>query len=175
MRTLLIMLTQWMTTVISFIKTIMMKHPHPSSSSSSRSIITTKFHPDSLQTRFFEIESSLRLFEFNIYWKVHEILRSADIPFCYRERIIQLGLEAARKKFLSHPWYSGIAYVVPFCPEPVVKQDASQGFLCSICMEELDADSWVIRTPCNHVYHTKCITKWLKISHCCPMCRFVLA
>ncbi|KAL5804743.1 hypothetical protein ACOSQ3_031543 [Xanthoceras sorbifolium] len=35
--------------------------------------------------------------------------------------------------FLSDPRYSKIAYVWDLCTERVVKQDASQEFLCSIC------------------------------------------
>ncbi|KAL5798811.1 hypothetical protein ACOSQ2_003631 [Xanthoceras sorbifolium] len=60
----------------------------------------------------------------------------------------------------------------------IVKQDGSEEFLCSICLEEekeLEAESLVTRMPCKHVFHSKCITQWLKISHYCPMCRFVLA
>ncbi|KAL5736545.1 hypothetical protein ACOSQ2_031333 [Xanthoceras sorbifolium] len=84
------MLTQWKTTVISFIKTIMMKHPRPSPSSSR-----------------------------------------SDIPFRYRERIVQDAIEEVRKFFLSDLRYSKIAYVWDLCTERVVKQDASQEFLCN--------------------------------------------
>ncbi|KAL4633673.1 hypothetical protein ACB092_04G139500 [Castanea dentata] len=43
---------------------------------------------------------------------------------------------------------------------------------CTICMEEFQIDSKVTRMPCSHVYHEKCIFKWLKTSHVCPLCRY---
>ncbi|KAK7836966.1 uncharacterized protein LOC112031846 [Quercus suber] len=43
---------------------------------------------------------------------------------------------------------------------------------CSICLEEFQNGSKVTRMPCSHVYHGKCIFKWLKTSHSCPLCRY---
>ncbi|KAL4614018.1 hypothetical protein ACB092_07G025100 [Castanea dentata] len=43
---------------------------------------------------------------------------------------------------------------------------------CTICMEEFRIGSEVTRMPCSHIYHEKCIFKWLKMSHLCPLCRY---
>ncbi|KAK4564938.1 hypothetical protein RGQ29_006830 [Quercus rubra] len=43
---------------------------------------------------------------------------------------------------------------------------------CTICMEEFRISSEVTRMPCSHIYHEKCIFKWLKTSHLCPLCRY---
>ncbi|KAK9995997.1 hypothetical protein SO802_020683 [Lithocarpus litseifolius] len=43
---------------------------------------------------------------------------------------------------------------------------------CSICLEEFQTGFEVTRMPCSHVYHGKCIAKWLQTSHFCPLCRY---
>ncbi|PRQ18364.1 putative transcription factor C2H2 family [Rosa chinensis] len=43
---------------------------------------------------------------------------------------------------------------------------------CVICIEDLEAGVQVIRLPCSHLYHERCIDRWLKKpSHICPICR----
>ena len=43
---------------------------------------------------------------------------------------------------------------------------------CSICLEEFQIGFEVTSMPCSHVYHGKCIGKWLQTSHFCPLCRY---
>ncbi|XP_021293354.1 E3 ubiquitin-protein ligase At4g11680-like [Herrania umbratica] len=45
---------------------------------------------------------------------------------------------------------------------------------CVICLEELEVGSDASQMPCSHTFHENCIQKWLKQSHCCPICRFEL-
>ncbi|KAK9995998.1 hypothetical protein SO802_020684 [Lithocarpus litseifolius] len=52
------------------------------------------------------------------------------------------------------------------------QQGSSSVQECSICLEEFQNGSKVTRMPCSHVYHGKCIFKWLKTSHSCPLCRY---
>lgn len=40
---------------------------------------------------------------------------------------------------------------------------------CSICLETDDKPTQTL--SCNHTFHKKCISKWLKNSDSCPMCR----
>nr|GMC54485.1 E3 ubiquitin-protein ligase RNF181-like [Ipomoea batatas] len=42
---------------------------------------------------------------------------------------------------------------------------------CSICLEGLVKAT---RMPCSHVFHERCIVRWLKRSNECPLCRFQL-
>lgn len=43
---------------------------------------------------------------------------------------------------------------------------------CPICMEETDKN---IKLPCNHVFCTACIEKWLcKNTNTCPNCRIIV-
>lgn len=44
---------------------------------------------------------------------------------------------------------------------------------CSICLEEIKNDRYEL-LKCPHVYHKKCIIKWLEKSHTCPECRKVI-
>lgn len=43
---------------------------------------------------------------------------------------------------------------------------------CAICLELLSTDN--VKLNCNHVYHKKCIDKWLATNVNCPVCRKVL-
>lgn len=46
---------------------------------------------------------------------------------------------------------------------------------CSICYCSVPAKTQVLRLPCPHAFHLRCITAWLQKNPHCPMCRrFVL-
>jgi len=45
--------------------------------------------------------------------------------------------------------------------------------VCIICYEDLNLYK-VIKTKCNHIYHDKCLDKWLEDGNSCPSCRFVI-
>lgn len=58
---------------------------------------------------------------------------------------------------------------------------------CSICLASLDTDPPIspgeveyepsfrlMKTPCQHSYHTRCLTVWMKIKMECPQCRYKL-
>ncbi|KAL4504422.1 hypothetical protein ABPG72_009868 [Tetrahymena utriculariae] len=45
---------------------------------------------------------------------------------------------------------------------------------CSICFIKLEQGDIVNQLPCKHIFHSKCIKPWLKLSPCCPNCRFDL-
>ena len=40
---------------------------------------------------------------------------------------------------------------------------------CTICTGEMEKRA--VKLPCKHLFHKKCISKWLKIHHACPICR----
>ncbi|KAK0400438.1 hypothetical protein QR680_015243 [Steinernema hermaphroditum] len=48
-------------------------------------------------------------------------------------------------------------------------------FNCPICLYELEGPRTVLETPCGHLYHEECITRWLQGSSNCPYCRAELA
>jgi len=43
---------------------------------------------------------------------------------------------------------------------------------CCICMEVFQTSEDVRTLPCLHIYHTKCIDKWLLRNRTCPICKF---
>ena len=50
---------------------------------------------------------------------------------------------------------------------------------CIVCLEEfggptLDDDEKIVRTPCSHLFHRKCIVEWFSSSHLCPLCRYAM-
>ncbi|KAJ4832461.1 hypothetical protein Tsubulata_016011 [Turnera subulata] len=53
-----------------------------------------------------------------------------------------------------------------------VKIEGPSGFVCSVCMEDLQIGSVGKRMPCQHVYHGGCIDQWLMIKNTCPTCRY---
>jgi len=42
---------------------------------------------------------------------------------------------------------------------------------CVVCMYDVQPRQTVRALPCNHVYHARCIDKWLKTNRTCPVCR----
>ncbi|CAK7353522.1 unnamed protein product [Dovyalis caffra] len=44
--------------------------------------------------------------------------------------------------------------------------------LCHICPQEYSYGDPVVKTPCSHIFHGNCLTRWLSKAHNCPICRF---
>ena len=43
---------------------------------------------------------------------------------------------------------------------------------CSTCLDSLTLESGISATPCGHVFHTDCITKWIESGqNNCSQCR----
>ena len=49
--------------------------------------------------------------------------------------------------------------------------DKLQNSKCSICLDDFNKGKHISYLPCCHVYHSKCIKKWLKVSNLCPLCK----
>ncbi|KAJ1719051.1 hypothetical protein LPJ53_006110 [Coemansia erecta] len=57
----------------------------------------------------------------------------------------------------------------------------SRGRECAICIQNVDVSASVASalfgrpsymvTPCHHVYHTECLTRWMEMKLECPVCR----
>lgn len=63
--------------------------------------------------------------------------------------------------------YYNVLDCVEFCskkPEPKIKG------VCTICLEEVRS----VPLECGHVFHNKCILKWLQDNDTCPNCRMEL-
>lgn len=45
-------------------------------------------------------------------------------------------------------------------------------FCCSICLDNLEINQQISKLPCTHIFHSECITTYLKEYHrICPVCR----
>ena len=44
---------------------------------------------------------------------------------------------------------------------------------CSICLDDINKKTMKI-LPCKHIFHKKCINRWLKNSIQCPLCKSFL-
>ncbi|XP_062850854.1 RING finger protein 122 [Trichomycterus rosablanca] len=44
------------------------------------------------------------------------------------------------------------------------------GQTCAVCLEEFRSREELGVCPCSHVFHKKCLVKWLEIRSVCPMC-----
>lgn len=40
---------------------------------------------------------------------------------------------------------------------------------CAICLSDFEVDDDVLQLPCNHVFHSECVCRWLHRSRRCPM------
>eukprot|EP00656_Telonema_subtile_P058050 TRINITY_DN9704_c0_g1_i3.p1 TRINITY_DN9704_c0_g1~~TRINITY_DN9704_c0_g1_i3.p1 ORF type:complete len:127 (+),score=27.71 TRINITY_DN9704_c0_g1_i3:128-508(+) len=43
---------------------------------------------------------------------------------------------------------------------------------CSICQESFKEAELLVRLPCEHMFHTGCVLKWMEAHTTCPLCRF---
>ncbi|EPS68825.1 hypothetical protein M569_05945, partial [Genlisea aurea] len=45
---------------------------------------------------------------------------------------------------------------------------------CAICKDSFSVGSLVKQLPCFHLYHPRCISRWLSTKNTCPLCRYQL-
>eukprot|EP00043_Microstomoeca_roanoka_P016977 m.176008 g.176008 ORF g.176008 m.176008 type:complete len:647 (+) comp16552_c16_seq2:702-2642(+) len=46
---------------------------------------------------------------------------------------------------------------------------------CPVCLDDLHSDTApcsLLRLPCHHVYHYRCLTPWFQLHYTCPVCKF---
>jgi hypothetical protein len=53
-----------------------------------------------------------------------------------------------------------------------IKIDNDMEYTCPICLENGNKNDNLVQSPCNHVYHHKCMEEWLSCGDFCPVCRF---
>jgi hypothetical protein len=63
------------------------------------------------------------------------------------------------------------------------ERSCEDGWSCSVCQsepkeeeeqeeeQEEQEENEMVKTKCNHVFHSKCLAKWVVIKTSCPMCR----
>merc|ERR1711916_386373 len=58
-------------------------------------------------------------------------------------------------------------------PDATQAQIDQQDDVRAFCWEDMAAGSAKL-TPCNHIFHTGCLHRWLLIHQTCPKCRAVV-
>ena len=48
-------------------------------------------------------------------------------------------------------------------------------FFCSVCQDQEQDQEHIKTLICNHMFHDKCIRKWLSNNKTCPVCRLDLS
>ena len=55
--------------------------------------------------------------------------------------------------------------------QPAVANSLGVGSTCYICLEDMVVGDKRSVLKCKHVYHHKCLSKWLPVKKTCPTCR----
>ena len=57
-------------------------------------------------------------------------------------------------------------------PKDMKEQLEKGGYECSLCIQRFREGDWIRLMPqCRHIFHQKCIDKWLRIKGQCPIDR----
>jgi len=57
----------------------------------------------------------------------------------------------------------------PIVLNPISEQNVKED-LCVICFINLNQEPDVVETVCKHQYHNNCISRWVHVKRCCPLC-----
>mmetsp|Transcript_60234 Transcript_60234/g.196850 ORF Transcript_60234/g.196850 Transcript_60234/m.196850 type:complete len:392 (+) Transcript_60234:37-1212(+) len=90
-------------------------------------------------------------------WHTLTAVHSGYFSWCCRYRLVQHFV--APTKLWSRPFAALEAGAKERCKEDV----------CSICLSEYEENDVVVLLTCRHLFHTACVSQWLRNSDQCPM------
>jgi hypothetical protein len=123
-------------------------------------------------------------------WFVILIAVSREIPILYfavyRKNL--LGMECPLAALLSGVYLVfqvlivllqnrfGGAFFLPKRVRPVILFDyravaPEGGVECTVCFERIEEGENAMATPCGHLFHRECLTRWMNEHMICPVCR----
>jgi hypothetical protein len=105
-----------------------------------------------------------------------------------RPRRRRLTLEEVRARFPSYHFHPGQQHQLPNSCRPsemtseaaCEQQQQQHGYMqlsdeCTICLDEFAPGVRVRKLPCDHIFHSTCIARWLiERSAVCPLCKLDL-
>jgi len=80
-------------------------------------------------------------------------------------------LEALRERLRAYPASREDIEQLP----TVAITSEHKGFHCSICVEDFREEENVLKLPCDHLFHKKCIVPWSELHNSCPVCRRLIS
>ena len=52
------------------------------------------------------------------------------------------------------------------------RDQTEEGDVCAICDIDFEEGQNLVKLPCGHRYHRRCICGWFTVANTCPLCRF---
>jgi len=59
----------------------------------------------------------------------------------------------------------------PTLEKSIINEDKLLDKECVVCLEPYEKEDEISKLPCNHIFHYKCISKWVLTNQTCPLCR----
>lgn len=111
--------------------------------------------------------SSTELQEINPNHTFHNLLEHMDLSHVVEECYVNHNNKRPRNQHMSHlPKYQKINDII---------LHKISGNICPICYEGFQKNEYIRTLPiCNHLFHKRCVDKWLRKDHehmRCPLCR----
>lgn len=61
-------------------------------------------------------------------------------------------------------------HVAKYIVENQSSTETPNSEICVICLEDILDKQYIIKLPCDHMYHSDCLYRWLCRKQVCPMC-----
>ena len=68
-----------------------------------------------------------------------------------------------------------IEEIINFIPTSIIKEENklnNNNYKCMICLSNFKIGDKESILPCLHIFHSKCIEKWILRAKTCPICKF---
>lgn len=92
------------------------------------------------------------------------------------ERAVRVGVPEQRlSQFPTHVYRKRTTDTSTSTSTTMTQQEREQheeGNKCMICFDEYEEGDRIRTIPCMHKFHARCIDRWFKEHHDCPICKF---
>ncbi|KAI8339091.1 hypothetical protein BC941DRAFT_422064 [Chlamydoabsidia padenii] len=131
------------------------------------SLSSTSHHSTTRLDRFFGIERLLDL----IYQGYSDSESEYDnTPRTVMDRLAEIFSDPMETPQASHN--DDLDHCIERLSRRTLLYDNAETKLeCTICQEPFGTFTEILQMPCQHEYHTTCISQWLHVNATCPICR----
>jgi hypothetical protein len=112
-----------------------------------------------------------------LWWRAGECKLTVERGPYNRTTEHRSGSRIYLAEYMSDQMCSKLAYGSPVDHLQVSRAADTSGSQCAVCLEDYeDPEVKVVVLPCNHVFHSACVGRWLcKGSKCCPLCKAIVS